>query len=79
MLEPKVEPADSGRQAVGIPCAFSPSRRFSDNRTALPGTLKTLGFSHQVAFVPPDSYHVGLLGRGTLPAVDAPAILSYLS
>ena len=25
-----IEPADSGRQAVGIPCAFSPDRRFSD-------------------------------------------------
>ena len=69
-------------QTAGIPCACSPNRRFSDNGTALPGTLKTLGFSRQVAFVPPDSYPRGFAGCGTLavsPAVDAPAILSYLS
>ena len=38
-----------------------PSRRTDAflTRAALPGTLKTLGFSHQVAFVPPDSYHAG--------------------
>ena len=81
VLEPRVEPADSGRQAVGIPCACSPNRRFSDNGTALPGTLKRLAFRVRLHSCRLIVTMGGSLGCGTLtvsPAVDAPAILSYL-
>lgn len=53
-------------------------------RDGVAKTLKTRDFSHQVAFVRPDSYHAGERWNGSRtltvsPAVDTPAILSYLS
>jgi hypothetical protein len=66
----------------GIGCAFLLNRRFFDNGTALPRTLETLGFSHQVALVPPEcsmrkNVKIHATRRAVLRAGAAPAIRNF--